>query len=181
MAREGRCHQGPFAAHLRAGGRIGSLRGELNAARRRLVDVLDGGMKTLHDPEGTERGSPRGPRHCGPGWFEDRRCGFDHSTPSGPQVIESKGGTSGSVADVPPSVPPTARETGESDTRQGTARSERPAVGIVLTPPYSATGGADVADARRARPDAIRQAIRDLFRVPLNEGRFRKSRDTLGI
>jgi hypothetical protein len=58
---------------------------------------------------------------------------------------------------------------------------ERAAAGIVMTPPYTGAAEEAVADAHRARPDAIRQAIRDLFRVPLNEGGFKGSRDKLGI
>ncbi|MBX9905503.1 MAG: hypothetical protein K2Y31_14210 [Burkholderiales bacterium] len=52
--------------------------------------------------------------------------------------------------------------------------------GIVMTPPYQSAGG-EVKDLAGARPDAIRQAIRTLFKVPLNEGHFKQSRDTLGI
>jgi len=55
-----------------------------------------------------------------------------------------------------------------------------PATRVVMTPAYTAAGG-EVNDAAQARPDAIRQAIRRVFNVPINEGRFRKSRDTLGI
>jgi hypothetical protein len=59
--------------------------------------------------------------------------------------------------------------------------AERAAVGIVLTPPYTGTAGEVAIDADRARPDAIRQAIRDLFNVPINEGGFKGSRDQVGL
>lgn len=63
---------------------------------------------------------------------------------------------------------------------QGQATELSAGAGIVMTPPYAAAGG-EVQDPASARPDAIRQAIRTLFKVPLNEGHFKQSRDTLGI
>ncbi|MBI4293627.1 MAG: hypothetical protein HY661_19295 [Betaproteobacteria bacterium] len=56
--------------------------------------------------------------------------------------------------------------------------------GVVMTPAYAGAAvgtGQPVTNAAQARPDAIRQAIRKLFNVPINEGHFKLSRDTLGI
>lgn len=68
-----------------------------------------------------------------------------------------------------------------TEAKESSDRTERPAVGIALAPPYSGTAQGAVADTRRARPDAIRRAVRKLFRVPINEGGFKSSRDKLGI
>lgn len=71
---------------------------------------------------------------------------------------------------------------GRADRASG--RPALAATGIAMNPPYVPGAPASVAaaiDANRARPDAIRQAVRDLFKVPINEGGFKKSRDALGI
>ena len=72
---------------------------------------------------------------------------------------------------------------GEIEGRQAQEET-RNASDIAMNPPYvppEATGGEGEIDTDAARPDAIRKAINKLFNVPINEGRFKGSRDKLGI
>lgn len=106
------------------------------------------------------------------------------TAPPGLPQREIAGKAQAAEASIPPIVPPATTQ--ERAVEQPESR-ELPAVGIVLTPPYVGPGGTEATDAmegsrvRHARPDAIRQAIRDMFRVPINEGGFKGSRDKLGI
>lgn len=99
------------------------------------------------------------------------------------QAIESPDRSSEEAAEpaaLPTRLPTTQAEKGAE--AEADPAAEREAVGIAMTPRYSvAADGEQATASNAARPDAIRQAVRDLFRVPLNEGRFNKSRDTLGI
>jgi hypothetical protein len=72
------------------------------------------------------------------------------------------------------------RRTGASGGDETDNGESRAATGVMMSPAYTAAGGA-VTDVGRARPDAIRQSIRELLNVPINEGHFKHSRDALGI
>lgn len=58
---------------------------------------------------------------------------------------------------------------------------ERPATGIALNPPYTGAAAAvEPTNVKAARPDAIRDSIRELFNVPINEGGIKRP-GALGI
>jgi len=162
----------------------GVLRQAFEAGARNVAAAAElGGLRALDAIHGTVSLSainvfPFGATGQVPTTFEARAMPAEAvpATEFQAQAPEAQGGAQAAGGPVPPSVPPRASREGSSE------EGERPAGGITLTPPYTPAGEqrAD-GDAKRARPDAIRQAIRDLLGVPINEGRFGGSRDKVGI